>query len=124
MKGALILSYSKELINQIYVQARILDLNQRFLMNRATSSLQMKSPIVEYITPDLKKGDKEFTDDELFNMSLSNVINNSSWQLSDILFTTPVVISHILESKSKYAPFDINPKTIVIDEFDELLQNP
>ncbi len=93
-------------------------------MNRATSSLQMKSPIVEYITPDLKKGEKEFTDDELFNMSLSNVINNSSWQLTDILFTTPVVISHILESKSKYSPFDINPKTIVIDEFDELLQNP
>lgn len=84
----------------------------------------MKSPIVEYITPDLKKGEKEFSDDELFNMSLSNVINNSSWQLTDILFTTPVVISHILESKSKYAPFDINPKTIVIDEFDELLQNP
>ena len=56
----------------------------------------MKSPIVEYITPDLKKGEKEFTDDELFNMSLSNVINNSSWQLTDILFTTPVVISHIL----------------------------
>ncbi len=83
----------------------------------------MKSPIVEYITPDLKKGEKEYSDDELFNMSLSNVINNSSWQLSDILFTTPVVISHILDSKSKYSPLDINPKTIVIDEFDELLNN-
>jgi hypothetical protein len=81
----------------------------------------MKSPIVEYITPDLKKGEKEYSEDELFNMSLANVINNSSWNLTDILFTTPVVIGHILESKSKYSPFDINPKTIVIDEFDELL---
>jgi hypothetical protein len=43
--------------------------------------------------------------------------------MSDILFSTPVVMSHILESKSKYNPFDINPKTIIIDEFDELLQN-
>ena len=33
-------------------------------------------------------------------------------------------MSHILESKSKYSPFDINPKTIVIDEFDELILNP
>ena len=41
--------------------------------------------------------------------------------MSDILFSTPVVMSHILESKSKYNPFDINPKTIIIDEFDELL---
>ena len=44
-------------------------------MNRSTSSLQMKSPIVEYITPDIKKGDREYTDDELFSLSLSNVIN-------------------------------------------------
>lgn len=81
----------------------------------------MKSPIVEFITPDAKKGEKEYSEDELFNISLNNVINNTSWQMSDILFSTPVVMSHILESKSKYSPFDINPKTIIIDEFDELL---
>lgn len=79
MKGALILSSSKELINQIYVQARHLDKDNRILMNRATSSLQMKSPIVEFITPDVKKGEREYTDDELFNISLANVINNASW---------------------------------------------
>ena len=52
MKGALVLSYSKELVNQVYIQARKLDTQNRMLMNRATSSLQMKSPIVEFITPD------------------------------------------------------------------------
>jgi hypothetical protein len=80
----------------------------------------MKSPIVEFITPDTKKNEKEYTDDELFNISLANVINNASWSLSDVLFSTPVVMSHILESKSQYNPLDINPKTIIIDEFDEL----
>lgn len=84
----------------------------------------MKSPIVEFITPDRRKGDREYSDDELFNISLANVINNASWQLSDIIFSTPAIMSHILESKKKYSPFDINPKTIVIDEFDELLHNP
>ena len=48
-------------------------------MNRSTSSLQMKSPIVEYITPDIKKGDREYTDDELFNLSLSNVNKSISF---------------------------------------------
>jgi superfamily II DNA/RNA helicase len=38
-KGAIILSYSKELINQIYIQARKMDTQDRFLLNRATSSL-------------------------------------------------------------------------------------
>ncbi len=81
----------------------------------------MKTPIVEFITPDTKKGDKEYSDDELFNISLANVINNASWKLTDILFTTPVVLSHIIDQKAKYSPFDINPKTIIIDEFDELI---
>ena len=52
MKGALVLSANKELLNQAYVQARQLDDSKRILMNRARSSLQMKSPIVEFITPD------------------------------------------------------------------------
>lgn len=32
-------------------------------------------------------------------------------------------MSHILENKDKFDPYDINPQVIVIDEFDELLQN-
>jgi len=93
----------------------------RFLLNRATSSLQMKTPIVEFISPDPRKNDKEYSDNELFNISLTNVINNASWDLTDVLFCTPVVLSHILETKQKYSPFDINPKTIIIDEFDEMI---
>jgi hypothetical protein len=30
-------------------------------------------------------------------------------------------MSHIIENKEKYDPYDINPAVIVIDEFDELL---
>lgn len=101
-----------------------MDPSNRILMNRATSSLQMKSPIVEFITPDVKKGEREYSDDELFNISLANVINNASWNITDVLFSTPVVMSHIIDSKQKYNPWDLNPKTIIIDEFDELMNNP
>ena len=62
-KGALILSYSKELLNQVYVQARTLDMRECLMINRATSSLQMKTPIVEFITPDKNKGEKELTEE-------------------------------------------------------------
>ena len=54
MKGALIMSYSKELATQIYIQSRRLDLSQCIRFNRLTSSLQMKSPIVEFLTPEQK----------------------------------------------------------------------
>jgi hypothetical protein len=51
-KGAVVLSYSKEFVNQIYVQARLLDPLGLFNINRMTSSLQMKTPIVEHLTPE------------------------------------------------------------------------
>lgn len=56
-------------------------------------------------------------------MSMNNVINNASWKITDILISTPIVMCHILETKDKFDPYDINPAVIVIDEFDELLQN-
>lgn len=123
-KGAIVLSYSKELLSQVYSQARMLDVRERLLINRATSSLQMKTPIVEFISPDKTKGEKELSEEEQFEISIKNVVNNASWKLTDMLLATPVVLSHILQSKEKYDPYDINPAVIVIDEFDELLQNP
>ena len=60
----------------------------------------MNSPIVEYITPERsdsgKAERKEDDDKKLFNISLANVANNSSWDNSDALFSTPVTLAHIL----------------------------
>jgi hypothetical protein len=82
----------------------------------------MKTPIVELITPDKsKEGYKEVSEDQQFEISLKNVVNNASWSLTDMLLVTPVVMSHIIDKKDKYDPYDINPAVIVIDEFDELL---
>jgi hypothetical protein len=82
----------------------------------------MKTPIVELITPDKSKdGYKEVSEDQQFEISLKNVVNNASWSLTDMLLVTPVVMSHIIDKKDKYDPYDINPAVIVIDEFDELL---
>ena len=58
MKGALIVSRSKELIYQIYKEARLLDSVNQVRINRLASSLQMNSPVVEFITPD-KSQDNE-----------------------------------------------------------------
>ncbi len=62
MKGALILTYSKELATQIYIQSRLLDQSEKVRINRLTSSLQMKTPIVEFLTPEQKPGEVQ-TDD-------------------------------------------------------------
>ena len=56
MKGALIITHVKESVSQIYTQARLLDGTDNIRFNRLTSSLQIKSPIVEFLTPE--KGTK------------------------------------------------------------------
>jgi hypothetical protein len=89
-----------------------------------TSSLQMKTPIVEYLTPEAE-GDKKKTEQEkedkeadLFEISLANVINNSNWTTSDVIMATPVSLAHVLQRRDKFSPFDMNPKVIVLDECD------
>jgi len=84
----------------------------------------MKTPIVEFITPEKATDDKkttEYSDEDLFDISIANVINNASWDISDVLFGTPVTLAHILQKRERYAPFDINPATIVVDEVDLML---
>ena len=88
----------------------------------------MKTPIVEFLTPDKGNGKsenegKEYTAEELFDISMSNVINNASWGLSDVLIGSPLTMAHVLKDRSQYAPFDINPRVIVIDECDLLLDS-
>jgi hypothetical protein len=83
----------------------------------------MKTPVVEHITPegDQKKkseSEKKERESELFEISLANVINNASWSISDVLMSTPVTLAHVLQRKEKYAPFDINPRVIVLDELE------
>jgi hypothetical protein len=80
---------------------RMLDSDCRLKINRLTSSLQMKSPIVEFITPEKndkagKKKVSEYTDEDLFDISIANVINNASWKLSDVLLATPITLTHVL----------------------------
>jgi len=85
----------------------------------------MKSPIVELITPEKKpeadNQPKEYTDEELFDYSMANVTNNASWDLCDVVISTPLILANILKRKNKVAPLKINPQTVVIDEVDLLL---
>lgn len=89
-----------------------------FAVNRMTSSLQMKTPIVEHLTPEDGKKQPEEKEADLFEISLTNVINNASWSLSDIIMATPVTLAHVLQRREKFAPFDMNPKVVVLDDCD------
>ena len=86
----------------------------------------MKTPIVEFITLDSgsaksENEGKDYSPEDLFDISMSNVINNASWNLSDILIGSPMTMAHVLKDRNSYAPYDINPRVIVIDECDALL---
>lgn len=117
-KGAVVLSFTKELINQAYVQARLLDPLGLMSINRMTSSLQMKTPIVEHITPEDDKQPSQEKEADLFEISLANVINNASWAMSDVIMATPVTLAHVMQRRDKFSPFDMNPRIVVLDECD------
>lgn len=89
-----------------------------------TSSLQMKTPIVEHLTPEgeehkTSEQQKEEKEADLFEISLTNVINNANWSMSDIIMATPVTLAHVLQRREKFAPFDMNPRIVVLDECDQ-----
>lgn len=96
-------------------------------INRMTSSLQMKTPIVEHITPedDKKTTEQQRQDKEadLFEISLTNVINNASWSMSDVIMATPVTLAHVLQRRDKFSPFDMNPRVVVLDECDQAYES-
>ena len=104
MKGGIVVSKSKELLNQAYAQLRLLDSVNTLKINRLASSLQMNSPIVEHITPEKKSGNQNEEDEadqreKLFNFSLTNVRNNASWDLSDVIMSPPNTLSHVLKKR-------------------------
>lgn len=81
----------------------------------------MNSPVVEFITPEktTQQRDEQFDRDQsekMFNISLTNIQNNASWDLSDIILSTPTTLSHTISKRADYAPFNINPAVIVFDE--------
>ena len=121
MKGAIVVSRSKELINQIYATTRLLDTVNTVKVNRLASALQMNSPVVEFITPEKTAQPREQEDphaqsEKMFNISLTNIQNNASWDLSDIILSTPTTLSHTISKRAEYAPYNINPAVIVFDE--------
>ena len=123
MKGALVMTFSKELVSQVYRETRSLDFTSKIRVNRLTSSLQMKSAIVEYLTPNKSEDSaRELSPEEIFDMSMANVINNASWRLSDVIVANPITLGHILKSRQSSAPFEINPSVVVIDECDQLFE--
>lgn len=60
----------------------------------------------------------------MFNISLTNIQNNASWDLSDIILSTPTTLSHTINKRAEYAPFNINPAVVIFDECDSFYEDP
>ena len=60
----------------------------------------------------------------MFNISLTNIENNASWDLSDVMIATPTTLSHTISKRADYAPHNINPAVIVFDECETFYEDP
>ena len=70
------------------------------------------------------KNKREISTDEADAVSVKNIVNNAKWEMNDILLTTPMILKFLIDEFDSYAPYDINPSIIALDEFDLLLNNP
>ena len=87
----------------------------------------MKTPIVEFLTPDennpYNSEDRKSLKERMLNTSKINVQNNASWDLSDIIIATPETLANTLRQRSKYDPENINPAVIIFDECQSFYEN-
>jgi len=113
IKGALVLAPTKELCTQIYSFFRALDPENKINITRL-GSLTHFAPVVPHLD---QKNSEEF----LRDISFQNVVNTVSWQELDILVTTPGQLEDIMAVKDKKDPYNLNPKFVVVDEYDILL---
>ena len=88
----------------------------------------MNSPVVEFITPEKnqqrEQEDERAQSEKMFNISLTNIQNNASWHLSDVILSTPTTLSHTISKRSEYAPYNINPAVIIFDECETFYEDP
>jgi len=125
MRGAFIVSSSRELLNQIYSLIRRLDVTNTLSVNRVGSSVQLFSPIVEHLTMGSDfRNKRELMTREIDTVSVKNLVNNANWNLNDIMLVTPMVLKFLLDDMRRYDPYGLNPSIIALDEFDLLFTNP
>lgn len=108
--GAVIISATKELACQGYAHFRKLDPTNALSANRLGSIVHL-SGIVQFLSENNDSND-------LSAISQICVTESTVWSKIDALFTTPLQFDDITATKEKLNRLDINPKFIVIDEFD------
>ena len=119
MHGALILTPNKELTIQIYSEARKLDPDNKLKISRL-GSISHVTPHLDYIS---KTKDERPSRQTLQNLSEQNVINTVNWKRLDMLIGTPQRLDSIIKAKNRVDGYDLNPQFLVIDEFDQILDN-
>jgi len=113
MRGALILAPTKELCSQIYATFRKLDQEHIIRITR-TGSIMHIAPVVHLL-------DQRIDPDQLREISQQNMVNALTWSEWDVVVSTPVKLDNLFSMKDKKDPYDVNPKTVVLDEYDLLL---
>lgn len=110
MKGALIITSTKELCNQIYRDIKMLDSEGKVNVTRLGS--------ISSITPLIKNYDKIKENKINYDVATENLSNYLNFDDMDIVISTPQQIDTLIRSNKIKS---LNPKYVVIDEADNLM---
>lgn len=56
-------------------------------------------------------------------MSEQNLVNTVNWRKLDVLVGSPTQLDNIIKAKNRTDAYDLNPKYLVIDEFDQIMND-
>lgn len=61
--------------------------------------------------------------EKVASLSQQNVTNTINWKKLDVLVATPSQLENVIKAKNRSDAYDVNPKYLVVDEFDQILND-
>lgn len=112
--GALVIVPTQELSLEIYKYFRLIA--PWLSIGRTNSSLPEVTGTIKFIN------EENMNEESMKQQGFHNLALSVDWGIVDILISTPTILSQIIEYRIALNEPMINPKTIVIDEMDLILE--
>jgi len=120
MHGGLILTPRKELCMQVYEEIAKIDPKQKVRVARLSPNDRLLPQVTHPKPGEILEDIKEPLSMKL-DFKNQNLISMINWRLMDILIATPSMLRNNLEVYAQDRRGALNPRFIVIDEFDDIM---
>lgn len=124
MHGGLIITNSKEQSAEMYKHVKSLDTQAQLSVARL-GSIAYVAPHIDYLVYalDEQSNEEKRNSVDFDAVSVENTVRCADFSQLDILICTVSQLTEILRRKVSTNPFELNPKYVIINNYDILFEN-